>query len=543
MAYPWDFDADLRALVHDSDSSFGGELHKFSRYLKKLAKEDAPKFYAKHKDFLRIFAEEFPDPNQVIERAPLAVVYQVLSTITQLDAAQQNLKSKKAIEYQKQLINALTLKAKAYHENNADDYLWALFEHLSNQIMNDDQELAEKLMKIYQNKVPSDEQIERNEKKWEKANSNQAENNKTLKKDKKNKNKNSNSEVQAPQTPQNPLLTAIIKLQPTSETVNGQNWQPFFMSLCKEMVGHMTYKEKHIESYDLLMHKNNEAQFKKLLFDAILLVQKDTMTDVFSNKQLLLLIIGKFNDGCIQCQHTPIVISMPVVKATFSEANELLWNNRNRSNKTKEYFFYDIFPKDYLEQLTQKHRYELRAQFETTLAKLPPMPARDVMIAYCSRKLGPETDPTPAVQPLRHVLQKTDTVPIGTRNEAWGKFISKVYDVFAKDNPVWGEQKFSEDVMLQRLQPIVDQFKIDFPTEAERAQAQRFFISFINSADCTFAKGAEEYAWLFLKEMIPQSTNSPLSQREAIDNLKKEVQSANQNYKKAEQLILSCTKK
>ncbi|MFA6037255.1 MAG: hypothetical protein WC748_03910 [Legionellales bacterium] len=545
-------------------------------HILELEKKDLKQVYVAYKSFLRIFQEEFPDPGAAIKNASPAVVFQVLQALHKLHIANSGITSKKAIDYYNRFINALKTKSQEFLKDissvdeavqkykTQEDDSWILFEMLGFNITDNpekkptDQVFADFIIAIYKKLALTDEQILKNRRLREQNNSsNNAKKNSSNKNHKKKVGDNSSeTNTNIPnnaQEPTNVLLKEILVLKPTTDSVNSLQWQGFFMQLCKAMVKHMPYQNKDIESYDLMMCNENDEYYKTLVKDAIISIPAD-----HEQRQLLSFIIGKFNDSCIECKHTPLTFSMGNVRDVFSNDSEKIWNARANSTKTKEHFFDSLFSKDYLSKLKAEQRYGLRVEFLKALEMLSShIATRTVLLEYCAQKLAP-AQPLPSLntsatqtvyQTSPQLIKETSKqdqasaavtagVKPGQRNEAWDKFIEKVYMPFSKANSLW-EKDLSSEQKLAKLQPMLTQFKEDFPEEKDRAQAQRFFISFVNSEDCKFADGANDYAWLFIEEMIPQSTTATLSQRDLIRDLKKKIAKENETYKKAETLIKS----
>lgn len=592
----WSTDEEFIALVHDKDLTIEGLAHQYGSYRAQLSETNGSEEAVLLGKFLRILWTEYPEPSELLIEASPAMVFEALYAMTRLDDLKQKpqndelKKLNKLIELLKQQ-NKTFLKdyktdTDAVNNYKAfDDDSWVLFEYLSilikrnPQCTNEDHVFADRLMNIY-NAVRADRQksvasapqeeqrlvviakppantaqpietpstivadsIEDN--KNSSNNTPPAENNNTQnnhhkhkpKKKNKHTHKESSSRNEKPKEQANVLLQEIHKLKPTQDTLIGDAWDKFFLVLSEALKQYLPYKNNDLQSNVLLMHERNEAEFKRIILEAIKFTQLNDLT-AFPDKQLLLVIIGKFNDRCIQLKHDTVAISLATIQKYFEDPSPVIWKNRASSQTTKDHIFNKNFPNTAIQQLTLKDRYDLRMKFVNAVKHLPAMPGRSELITYCANKLGPEDDPRPATQLEPQRASASFHVPPGSENKPWGKFIENVYKVFEKDNPLWNEDG-SDTEIVQKLQPILEQFKKDFPTEAERAQAQRHFISFIPSNDCKFAKGADRFAWLFLEEMIPQSTASLLSQREAIRNLKKEINQTNTQYQQAESLLKS----
>jgi hypothetical protein len=109
--------------------------------------------------------------------------------------------------------------------------------------------------------------------------------------------------------------------------------------------------------------------------------------------------------------------------------------------------------------------------------------------------------------PATHQHQLAGAVPPGTQNRVWSAFIAKVYSIFSKDSDREWDASLDEAAKKEVLKPIIAKFNQDFPEKLQASQILGYFISFITDTDCEFANGAQDYAWLFLEQTMPESTD------------------------------------
>lgn len=309
----------------------------------------------------------------------------------------------------------------------------------------------------------------------------------------------------------NPIIKILLKLNPTEDVLKNDKWIDFFKRLADGVSLAMPYQNKAIESADLLTHANNEAAFNQLVLDALAYLQvKYQPSDKTPNKELMLYVTSRFNNQCIQLKHAPITIDMNAVRAIFEVQCLSLWAARARSLKTKNFFFNQIFPVDYMQQLNSNQLAKVRKEFEKVTAQFIGLAHRAQVIDFCVNKICPNDvyDQTLSDRPVTTVQYLTvqSNSRQGEFSPAWEKFITKVYNPFNEKNPnriLW-DPNLNDEQKKEKLKPLLEQFHKHYPNINEKAQAQGKFLSFIGDAnDCLFAKNAEDYAFLFIKLMVP----------------------------------------